>query len=100
MKWKNFVERENERFVRLRINNEITLSNLYEWLLEFDCCFFVFTLDGIETRYRLPKFSNENDFNKWVSITKLSIVKHGVNSENFDISNADYIDMYFKYPNK
>ncbi len=100
MNWKTNVIYKNEKLVRIKITEEYTLKNLYDMISEFECCMVVFLIEEIETRYKLPKFENEEDFIEWIEKNKLSIVSLGINSENFDINKAEYIDLYFKYPNK
>ena len=100
MKWENFVIFENERFVRVKLDPSLNLGDLYSMTIDFDCCFFVFIVDGLETRYRLPNFDDINDFMVWVDKSKASLVSYGIDSDSFDVSKASYLDLYFRYPNK
>ena len=86
--------------MRVKIDNCVSINDLYSWVSEFYCCFFVFNIDGMETRYSIPKINSEEEFLKWINKTKVSIATYGVDSDYFDISKAEYIDMYFRYPNK
>jgi hypothetical protein len=59
--------------------------------------FTVFVVDKIETRYRIEKPNNFDDFMSLIS-NKLSIGVDGVDSGSFNFLECDFLDVYFKYP--
>lgn len=61
-----------------------------------DCCFAVFIIDDVLTRYRIPKFKTSEDFLEWICNYKTRVTVSGIDSDNFDVFSAIYFDIYFK----
>lgn len=91
----NFVVFENEKFVRVSLAN-INVGELYSLLTskKYACFFGVFNDNPGIIRYKLPKICNDNDFKMLFSTSILNVSHSGVNSEDFDVSEALYLDCY------
>lgn len=98
--WNKFAKKENEKLIRVELK-DLKLKDLFKLLTDesFVCFFAVFeNSGGGERRVRVRKISNLEDFNKLIEFRELNLVEGGINSEDLDIMEAEYIDCYWKYP--
>lgn len=96
MSWEKYVVKKTEKFVRVNIISILTIEELYNIIKDsrFDLKFSVYIIENIETRYPIPDFKNIEDFYNW--ILKSNITENNINSGDYDVTEAIFIDLYFK----
>lgn len=74
----------------------MTLEDLYNILIDpsFSCCFIVFKKDEYLERFRLDRPLSKNDFLNKIEETLFNKRDSGIDSDSFNIYDADYIDCY------
>lgn len=92
---KEFLIEKNEKFLRFNIR-AMTLEDLYNISVDpcFSCCFIVFKRDDYVERFRLRRSHSLDQF--LINIDKMIFNREesGVDSDSFNIFDAEYIDCY------
>jgi len=96
---------ETPKYLRWKIEENSTLDDIYTILQDerFDAAYIVFIENKIIKRFPIPQFKDRDSFHEWYFSHGAYIKEDGVDSENFALVKASYIDLYFKkkiYPIK
>lgn len=87
------------KFNRVNINN-ITVIDLYHILKDprYDLFFCCIERGGVLYRYKLPNINNISDLQKIFERNSLRRFESGLNSDEINVFEADFIDCYIKLP--
>jgi hypothetical protein len=81
----------------------MSVGDLYNILTDdrFDIFFCCIERSGVLYRYRIPKISDLSDLQKMFERNSLRRFESGLNSDEINVFDSDFIDCYIKkYPNK
>ena len=93
--YERFLIEKNEKFLRFDLK-KMTVEDLYAICIDpcFACCFIVFKRDDYLERFRLAKPSNIDEFLTKIEKMIFNREESGVDSDSFNIFDAEYIDCY------
>ena len=66
----------------------------------YDIFFLCINRENVLYRYRVERANNINDLKKMFEKNLLRRFESGLNSDEINVFESDYIDCYIKYPNK
>jgi hypothetical protein len=93
--YNKFLIKKNEKFFRFDLK-AMTVEDLYTISVDpqFACCFIVFKRDDYLERFLIIKPSSVDQF--LIKMEKLIFNREesGVDSDSFNIFNAEYLDCY------
>jgi hypothetical protein len=101
MSYDRFIVKRNSNFVRLRIS-DMTVEDLFEIINSdlFTMVFSVFPDRNYEVRFKVKSFTNIDDLVKDIESRVLNRVESGINSDDFNIIEAVYLDCYYTLYNE
>lgn len=90
-----YIKEKNSKFIRFDVKN-MTLEDLYNILKDpnFSCCFVVFKRDNYYERFRLDKPEDVISFIERIEKMLYNREDSNVDSDSFNIYEAEYIDCY------
>ena len=98
MKWDNYIvlTREKTSFIRLRLEENLTVGVLCAWLCDsrIKKAYVVFESNYTHVRYPVPHFNDSSEFTTWFLKKNLILSETTINSDNFILTEAKFLDIY------
>ncbi len=93
--WDSFVIEKNDKYLRLNLP-KMSLNELILLFADknFSCFFLVFKHDNHFERFKISPPKSQEELILFFNTKLLNTIEHGIDSDNFNILEAEYIDCY------